>query len=281
MEHILYFFLYSCLGWICECLYCGIPAGHFINRGFLEGPYCPIYGCGALIIIYVLQPFSEHIPALFLAGMILTSILEYVTSYLMEKLFHSKWWDYSNRRFNLHGRICLRNSLMFGVMGVVVMRFVHPFIRSLIARVPIVWQGIAACLLVGLFTWDCVHTIHAILRENKDYRMLEDSVRELAATFRSAPLFPIEESLSQRISSILEQSDADEKLLQALENLHKQYKERLASFRHTKKRLEAAFPKRLKEVRQANAAALFATLESHRKAFERLHRKEEDKKEGK
>ena len=140
MEHILYYFLYSCLGWVCECLYCGIPAGHFINRGFLAGPYCPIYGCGAVLVVYVLEPFQDHIVVLFLAGMILTSILEYVTSYLMEKLFHSKWWDYSNRRFNLHGRICLRNSLLFGVMGIVVVRIVHPFMASLLGRVPLVWQ---------------------------------------------------------------------------------------------------------------------------------------------
>ena len=175
MEHILYFFLYSCLGWVCECLYCGIPAGHFINRGFLTGPYCPIYGCGAVLVVYVLEPFQDHIVVLFLAGMILTSILEYVTGYLMEKLFHSKWWAYSNRRFNLHGRICLRNSLLFGVMGIVVVRIVHPFMASLLGRVPLVWQGIIAVVMSGLFLWDCVHTIHAILRENKDYRMLEDS----------------------------------------------------------------------------------------------------------
>ena len=280
MEHILYFFLYSCLGWVCECLYCGIPAGHFINRGFLAGPYCPVYGCGAVLVVYVLEPFQDHIVVLFLAGMILTSILEYVTGYLMEKLFHSKWWDYSNRRFNLHGRICLRNSLLFGVMGIVVVRIVHPFMASLLGRVPLVWQGIIAVVMSGLFLWDCVHTIHAILRENKDYRMLEASVRELAATFRSVSLFPLEEPLSQRITQILEQSDADEKLLKSLENLRAQYEKRLSAFRRTRQRLAAAFPKRLKEARQENAAALFAALQSHRKVFDRLRKNNDAENEG-
>ena len=68
MEHILYFFIYSFFGWLCECLYCGIPARRFINRGFLEGPYCPIYGFGALIVLYILQPFADRIVLLFLAG---------------------------------------------------------------------------------------------------------------------------------------------------------------------------------------------------------------------
>ena len=115
------------------------------------------------------------------------------------------------------------------------------------------------------FLWDCVHTIHAILRENKDYRMLEDSVRELAATFRSVSLFPLEEPLSQRITQILEQSDADEKLLKSLENLRAQYEKRLSAFRRTRQRLAAAFPKRLKEARRENAAALFAALDVYKR----------------
>ena len=133
MEHILYFFLYSCLGWVCECLYCGIPAGAFHQSWVSDRPVLSdlrMWG-GARRLCAGTVP--EHIVVLFLAGMILTSILEYVTGYLMEKLFHSKWWDYSNRRFNLHGRICLRNSLLFGVMGIVVVRIVHPFMASLLA----------------------------------------------------------------------------------------------------------------------------------------------------
>ena len=128
INHVLYFFAYSILGWACECLYCGIPARRFINRGFLEGPYCPIYGCGALIVILVLDPLKGHPLLLFLGAMIFTSVLEYVTSWLMEKLFHSKWWDYSERPFNINGRVCLLNSLLFGIMGLAVMYVVHPFI---------------------------------------------------------------------------------------------------------------------------------------------------------
>ena len=116
IEWILYFFIYSFLGWVCECIYCGVPAKKFINRGFLAGPYCPIYGCGALAVIYTLTPFSDNVVILFGMGVIVTSALEYITSYMMEKLFHTKWWDYSKHPFNIHGRICLKNSILFGLM---------------------------------------------------------------------------------------------------------------------------------------------------------------------
>ena len=107
MFYILCFFAYSFLGWVCECIYCSIPAKKFINRGFLEGPYCPIYGCGAMLVIYLLTPFAAKPLLLFVAGILVTSALEYITSWLMEMFFHTKWWDYSTYPFNINGRICL------------------------------------------------------------------------------------------------------------------------------------------------------------------------------
>ena len=115
---------------------------------------------------------------------------------------------------------------------------------------------------------DNIHTFHAILRENSDYRLFEDSLRELVAQFRSASIFPLEEPLSQRITQILDQSDADENLMAAIERLQAQYQQRMSAFRHTKKRLADAFPRRLKQARQENITAFFKALEEHRKAFQ-------------
>ncbi len=276
MEHILYFFIYSFFGWLCECLYCGIPARRFINRGFLEGPYCPIYGFGALIVLYILQPFADRIVLLFLAGLVLTSVLEYITSYLMEKLFHSKWWDYSSRRLNINGRVCLRNSLMFGVLGVIVVRVIHPMVQMFLQQIPFAAQTITAIVLTGLFLWDNIHTFHAILRENEDYRLLEDSLRELTSQFRETSIFPLEEPLSQKITQILEQTDADEKLMIAIENLQQQYQQRMSTFRHTKQRLSQAFPKRLKQVSHENVSALFKAFDEHKQMIRNLKQKSED-----
>ena len=91
----LYFIIYSFLGWVCEVIFCSVPARKFINRGFLMGPVCPIYGCGALLVIGFLMPFKDSLVMVFAVGMVVTSLLEYITSYAMEKLFHSRWWDYS------------------------------------------------------------------------------------------------------------------------------------------------------------------------------------------
>lgn len=198
INHVLYFFAYSILGWACECLYCGIPARSFINRGLLEGPYCPIYGCGALIVILVLDPLKGHPLLLFLGAMIFTSVLEYVTSWLMEKLFHSKWWDYSERPFNINGRVCLLNSLLFGIMGLAVMYVVHPFICDVFEQIPALARLITAAVLLILFIWDNIHTFHAILRENSDYRMVEDSLKELAVQFKGFQLYSLDEPLSAR-----------------------------------------------------------------------------------
>lgn len=98
----LYFIIYSVLGWICEVIYCFALDNKLTNRGFLEGPYCPIYGIGGLIVVYFLLPVKTMPIAVFLLGMILSSILEYITSYVLEKLFSARWWDYSNHRFNIN-----------------------------------------------------------------------------------------------------------------------------------------------------------------------------------
>lgn len=149
MELILYFFLYSFFGWLCECIYCSIPAHTFINRGFLAGPYCPIYGCGALAVLHILDPFGYSIPLMFGMGIVVTSALEYVTSWGMEVLFHTKWWDYSSYPFNIHGRVCLKNSLLFGCMVLVVYYLIHPAIQEF---VHLFSPGCRLCYVQPLFS---------------------------------------------------------------------------------------------------------------------------------
>ena len=107
------FLFYIFLGWICETAFCSIAARKFINRGFLSGPFCPIYGFGAMMILLCFSHYQNDLAALFLFSMVGTSVLEYITSFLLEKLFHLSLWDYSGRKWNLNGRICLRNSLLF------------------------------------------------------------------------------------------------------------------------------------------------------------------------
>ncbi|WP_315167161.1 putative ABC transporter permease [Metaclostridioides mangenotii] len=131
-RYILYFFLYSFLGWLCESIYCSVGNKKVINRGFLNGPICPIYGFGAMLVIFLIEGFRDNIFFLFLFGMLITSMLEYISGYLLETLFNTKWWDYSNRKFNIKGRVCLKNAIYFGIMSVVLIRVIHPFITDIV-----------------------------------------------------------------------------------------------------------------------------------------------------
>lgn len=127
---VFWFMIYSVGGWVYETILCSVSEKRFINRGFLNGPYCPIYGCGALLDILILGRISNA-ALLFLLGVIVTCTLEYLTSYLMEKLFHARWWDYSKRRFNINGRVCLIGAIVFGAFSVVLIKYLHPAVIKL------------------------------------------------------------------------------------------------------------------------------------------------------
>ena len=160
---VLYFIIYSFLGWCCETLYCTILQKKFVNRGFLYGPLCPIYGCGALLVLFLLRDVRTSIFPLFLSGMVVTTALEYLTSVLLEKLFHMKWWDYSKLPFNINGRVCLLNSCEFGVLSVFVIMVLHPAIVRLVDRIPDPVQAILAVVLSAMILIDTVYTVHGIL----------------------------------------------------------------------------------------------------------------------
>lgn len=130
------FVSYSFVGWVCEVIYCSILERRFVNRGFLRGPLCPVYGFGALAVVFLLEPFAHSIITLFIAATLITSAIEYATGWFLETAFRTRWWDYSSFRFNLHGRVCLLNSLLFGVMGVLGLRVLHPFLLLLIGSLP-------------------------------------------------------------------------------------------------------------------------------------------------
>lgn len=133
--YFLLFLLYSFIGWGMEMLFCYYETKKWVNRGFLVGPICPIYGCGCLLMILLLRRYLEDPIVLFVMAMLICSILEYFTSYIMEKLFKARWWDYSHLKYNINGRICLSNILAFGILGVILLYFVNPFIMNLFDKI--------------------------------------------------------------------------------------------------------------------------------------------------
>ena len=162
-QWFLYFSIYSVLGWVCETVYCSVIQRKFVNRGFLNGPVCPVYGVGAVLVIYLLQPVAGNVPALFLTGMLVTTVLEYLTSVLLEKLFHMKWWDYSHFKLQINGRVCLLNSLMFGALSVFVMLVLHPRVQKLVDLIPAAALPWISLGIAAVFIADTVLTVRSIL----------------------------------------------------------------------------------------------------------------------
>ena len=130
--YFLLFILYSMIGWLMEVILTIIEDKKLVNRGFFVGPYCPIYGFGGILATLFLSKYSGDIFALFFLGILLFSFLEYYTSYFLEKIFHARWWDYTNRKFNINGRICLETMIPFGILGIVVIKFANPILFNLL-----------------------------------------------------------------------------------------------------------------------------------------------------
>lgn len=150
-NYVLLFFIGSVLGWLMEVICKLIQYHRFINRGFLIGPYCPIYGFGSVLLTILLTPYVNSPVIVFFMGMFICGTLEYLTSYFMEKLFHARWWDYSQKRFNLHGRVCADTLIPFGILGLGMVYIVKPFLFRQFEQIPeLLKSGLCGGLLFFL-----------------------------------------------------------------------------------------------------------------------------------
>lgn len=153
---VLLFFAMAILGWVMEVVCKLFEFGRFINRGFLIGPYCPIYGVGSVLIILLLERYADSPVLVFAMTMAVCGTLEYLTSYLMEQLFQARWWDYSHRRFNLNGRVCAGTLIPFGVLGLGLMYGIKPVMYSWFALIPETWLTPLCCALMLILLSDIV-----------------------------------------------------------------------------------------------------------------------------
>ena len=168
-----YFLIYSCLGWCLEVIYAAVTTGQLINRGFLNGPVCPIYGFGMVIVLFALTPLSHSLLLLYLGGVILPSALELVGGWALYKLYHTRWWDYSDYPFNIGGYICLEFSLLWGVGTLIVMKLVHPIIADAVALIPPLVGLVLMFLLYALYAADTIATAFAASDLARDLDALE------------------------------------------------------------------------------------------------------------
>lgn len=180
LVQFVYFVLYSFLGWICETIYCSIDDKKFVNRGFLNGPFCPIYGTGALLVIDIFMKYKDDLLVLFILSVVITSIVEYITSYLLEKIFNLQLWDYSTYYFNLNGRVCLKNSLLFGVLSILAVEIIHPAVEGFLSRLPAWFLITFTGTLVIYFICDVFITVKALIQINKKAGHRQMQLDELA-----------------------------------------------------------------------------------------------------
>ena len=162
----LLFLMYAFIGWVAEVTLAYFIHKKFINRGFLIGPYCPIYGVGVLLIIWLLKRYTDSVLALFVLAMVICMALEYLTSFVMEKLFNTRWWDYGNKRFNINGRICLETAIPFGIGGLIIMYLVNPFFEGLLGMLSNKLLIILGITFLVLFLVDLFISLKVILRVN-------------------------------------------------------------------------------------------------------------------
>lgn len=166
--------IYSCLGWCCEVAFAALKTGKFVNRGFLNGPVCPIYGFGVLSVVLVLEPVKDNLLLLFFGSMVFTSLLEFIAGFAMERIFHDKWWDYSNNPFNIKGYICLEFSIIWGIACVLVVDVIHPIIMKLVNAVPHTLGLWLMAALYVILAADAVLTLVELLKLPKRFKAMEE-----------------------------------------------------------------------------------------------------------
>ena len=201
-ELVWIFIIYAFIGWCTEVSYAALDRGIFVNRGFLNGPYCPIYGCGVVIVVAALTPLKDNLLILFAGSFLLTSILEYITGFILEKVFHNKWWDYSNKPFNLHGYVCLKFSIYWGLACTFIMDVLHPIIYKGITMIPHILGVVLLSIIMAAFAVDCGVTVTTILKFNKRLKVMD----EMAAKIHKLS-DEIGENIYENVTTAVERSE--------------------------------------------------------------------------
>ena len=211
-----------------ESIFRSVCEKKLINTGFLRGPFCPIYGIGAVIMILFLKNFSNNLILLFFISIIVFTIWEYLVGVLLEKLFHTKYWDYSDNKFNFQGRICLMNSIFWGILGVVFIQYIHPFIESIIEKVDIRLLTFIYSIIGIVMLIDAITSIIKV----KNIKVTLEKIEEL------------NKEIKEKLKEITEERKTD--ILENIQNLVEQLKyKRNKTMLHLYKnvyRLKKAFP---------------------------------------
>ena len=174
-------FIYSFLGWCAEVVFAACRRGIFVNRGFLNGPVCPIYGFGVALVLGLLEPVTSSFLLLYFGSMLLTTALEFIIGFIMESFFHDKWWDYSNNPFNIKGYVCLEFSIIWGLACVLVVDVIHPLIQKLIDAIPVNVGWWLIWIFAVIMAVDALITLIELLKLPKRFKAVEELEKMMTA----------------------------------------------------------------------------------------------------
>lgn len=257
---LLYFFVYGCIGWCVEVAFAAVKEHKFVNRGFLNGPFCPVYGIGVGAVIMLLEPFQDRLSFLYILSVVLVTVLEWFTGFLLEKLFHSKWWDYSNMPLNLNGYVCLLFSLVWGVACVLIVKGINPLIFRALSLLPKAAGIVILTIGFLILIIDICVTVSGILKFNKglehmariasEMRRISDDIGEniyelvVDALEKKQKFGETAQEFQERVQVFKEKTDSiSADMKKRIVELKESYKETLEKTPCVYKRIFKAFPK--------------------------------------
>lgn len=196
-----YMILYSFIGWVWECCYVSVLEKKVVNRGFVSGPVCTIYGVGALAIYLILKPLAGKWVLLFFSGVILATALEYVTATVMESLFHTSWWDYTDFKFNYKGRICLSSSIAWGGASLLLFLVFQPLMDRFVSLYPVSVGKIFVCVCAVIYCIDFIFATIAAVDVSKQLEKMDKFMEDLSDYLKNSRVYTTGEELLSRVEA--------------------------------------------------------------------------------
>ncbi len=234
IEITTYFIIYSFLGWVMESIVRSICEKKIINTGFLRGPICPIYGIGATIMFLFLEGFEKKPILLFIIAIIILTAWEYLVGIFLEKAFHTKYWDYSDHKFNFQGRICLTNSICWGILGVLFVKYIHPFIQQIIGKIDTNLVNYIMAILFTVFVADTIVSVIHVKNIKATLENIENINKEIKEKLK--------EIRALKKAKKEEKSITTENIQQVIEKLKKKRNRTILHLYKNVHRLKKAFP---------------------------------------
>lgn len=272
--YFMLFFIYAILGWIIETTLVSIEKRKFVNRGFLIGPYCPIYGFGGLAITILLKNYTKDLIVLFLMAVIICGILEYFTSYIMEKIFKARWWDYSAKKYNINGRICLETVVPFGILGCLVMYVLNPITFKYLNMLSNSMLNIISAICFTIFITDNIVSYNVI-----------SSFTKTVKTINVGKIKDNTEEITKKVREVLiGKSFFNKRLMEAYPNLQAKIKEKARQIAQKAKEVKTEMSDKVESMKEKitqSASEIKDNIGDKVEEMQKEIRKKPSKKEGK